>query len=68
MGKIFEASYYHFEATGCQEIDDILEAVALAGRNYHHTSEWQDPCFGPSPVQRIQEAANKAAKRMQEKE
>ena len=60
----FDAYYYSFDPTGVEEIDDILHAVATAGKMFHHTDEWSEPCKyieGKSPVDLIQEAANKAA-------
>ncbi len=63
-----DAYYYEFEPTGIEAIDRILSAVAAAGRTWHHTREWEDVIeedngFGPnkSPVEWIQESANKAA-------
>ena len=36
-------AYYHtFEPTGCDEVDAILEAIAMAGRGYHFTGDWGD--------------------------
>lgn len=53
------AYYYGFTPTGCFEIDVILEAVAQAGKAYHDTSSWNDDEY--SMVDRIQDAANRAA-------
>jgi hypothetical protein len=62
--------YIHFEATGVPEIDRLLSAVGLAGKMYHHTSDWNedDADYGPirkgeSPVDFIQRAARDAATR-----
>lgn len=63
-----DAYYYGFELTGVLPVDAILEAVAQAGKAYHHTSSWDDyDCkdYGDPPktyAQRIQDAANEAAK------
>lgn len=63
------AYYYSFEPTGVPEIDMILSAVACAGKAYHHTESWNDepgwqmlPHEGNTPVEWIQNAADKAAK------
>lgn len=57
-----DAYYYRFIATRCGEIDAVLEAVARAGRMFHHTSQWNESPFGGKTcVQEIQDAANKAA-------
>ena len=59
------AYYYSFTPTGNKDIDAILSAVASAGKGSHHTEgwsdvhEWEDDGF--SAVDRIQNAANKAA-------
>lgn len=63
------AYYYGFEATGDREIDKILSAVARAGKAFHHTESWSDETYdpvtkeytGPSHVDLIQHAADKAA-------
>jgi hypothetical protein len=40
-GRYFmEAYYYAFELTGCEPIDRILSAVAIAGKVAHHTESW----------------------------
>ena len=57
------AYYYGFEETGCDPIDDVLEAVARAGKAYHHTDQWINPDFGLKPgevceAEKIQNAAN----------
>jgi hypothetical protein len=62
-----DAYYYGFTPTGVREIDLILSAVACAGKSYHHTEDWNDDGSAPpylegnSPVEWIQNAANKAA-------
>ena len=59
-----DAYYYGFKETGVREIDEILSAVACAGKGYHHTEDWNDisEYDKRSPVDRIQDAANNAAK------
>lgn len=60
-----DAYYYGFDKTGIGVIDRILSAVAIAGKAYHHTSEWSESPWGeedgPSYAERIQIAANEAA-------
>ena len=72
------AYYYEFEPTGVKEVDELLSAVAWAGKAFHHTSQWNDECsnYGPSvdtengitPVDWIQNAANRCAKQIKEKQ
>lgn len=74
---MLDAYYYNFEPTGVKEIDEILSAVAWAGEAFHHTSQWTEECesYGPSategngvtPVDWIQNAANRAASKFKEK-
>lgn len=42
-------AYYHeFTITGCPAVDGVLEAIALAGKAYHHTADWGDEeKYGP---------------------
>jgi len=61
-----EAYYYSFNSTNCRVIDEILSAVACAGKAYHNTSEWDEPINwkddeGPSYADSIQSAADRAA-------
>lgn len=56
------AYYYAFAPTGDPAIDLILAAVASAGKGYHHTDGWSDDSLGPSYIELIQEAADRAAK------
>jgi hypothetical protein len=59
------AYYRTFTPTGCDAVDAILEAIALAGKAFHNTSEWYDGEYngtGKSYWQLIQEAADNAAK------
>lgn len=72
----FDAYYFGFDETGVKEIDNILKAVASAGAIAHHTQEWNDEGYVNgagsdgviSPVDAIQEYANRAAKAFKEKE
>lgn len=69
------AYYYSFEKTGVVEIDRILSAVAMAGKAYHETNQWKDGTYTEqltyggkiTPVELIQEMANRAAKALSEK-
>jgi hypothetical protein len=57
------AYYYGFTATGVRIVDEILSAVACAGKGYHNTDQWaDDDGDDPSYAQLIQEAADRAAK------
>lgn len=57
-----DAYYFGFSATGERVIDEILSAVACAGKAYHHTDNWNDSDDGePSYAELIQEAADRAA-------
>lgn len=55
------AYYFDFQPTGVRAIDEILSAVAVAGKRFHYTEAWADRDDGPSHADLIQEAANKAA-------
>lgn len=56
--------YYGFTSTGNDAVDAILEAVAIAGHGSHHTDGWNDnDGDGPSYAERIQHAANEAARK-----
>lgn len=73
MSEEFRAYYYSFDATGNEAIDKILHAVARAGKAYHNTSEWyEEDQYGGEPLvsyaERIQIAANDAAKTLNEVE
>lgn len=62
------AYYYSFRPTGVPEIDNILNAIAWAGKAFHHTEHWTEEispypeCEGESCCDWIQNAADKAAK------
>ena len=40
--RYMRAYFYEFTTTGHDEVDSILEAVALAGKAYHYTGDWVD--------------------------
>ena len=56
------AYYYGFDETGIRVIDEILSAVATAGKCCHHTDAWCDSDEGElSHADKIQMAADRAA-------
>lgn len=61
------AYFWAFDPTGEPAIDDILAAVACAGKAYHSTEDWEESIHGwggtegPSWWELIQNAANAAA-------
>ena len=59
------AYYYGFDPTGNKAIDEILSAVASAGKVAHHTGQWIEVYewegSGLSAVDKIQIAADNAA-------
>lgn len=68
-----QAYYYGFEPTGNLQIDNILKAVALAGKAFHNTADWNEKASyiseacqlqGDSPVEWIQRAAEQAARNL----
>ena len=63
------AYYYGFDLTGVEPVDEILRAVASAGKMYHNTECWNDIGFEdePSEAEKIQAAANDAAKLWEER-
>lgn len=52
-----DAYYYGFNETGVRCVDEILSAVASAGKGYHHTEEWGSAGY----IDQIQAAAGRAA-------
>lgn len=56
------SGYLLFKDTGVKEIDLILGAVYSASRAYHHTSGWIEGEDGETYADKIQQAANEAAK------
>lgn len=64
-----DAYYYGFTPTGMRCIDEILSAIACAGKAYHHTDRWNDSDDGePSYAELIQEAANRAAEALRSRQ
>ena len=60
--RYMRAYYFCFTPTGVDAVDAILEAVAIAGKAYHHTDQWdQDTGDGVSYAGAIQKAADEAA-------
>ena len=60
----YSAYWFSLDKTGVSEIDEILRLIAEAGKAYHSTEFWNDAydeSDEPSYIERIQEAANKAA-------
>lgn len=56
------AYYYGFDPTGSRAIDEVLSAVAVAGKSYHHTEDWNNAKPDQkSCVDNIQDAAARAA-------
>ena len=67
-----DAYYYGFEETGDRAIDELLSAIAHAGKAYHNTEGWNDELYsdysehyphlqGETVTDWIQNAANRAA-------
>jgi len=61
------AYWYGFDETGENYIDDVLSAVAVAGKRFHNTEEWGGSGWEAdegvdSCEQSIQKTANAAAK------
>lgn len=48
MRDSLDSYYFCFDATGNEAIDDVLKAVAFAGKHSHSTDEWGDEIFGCS--------------------
>lgn len=68
MSELYMTAYYYsFDHTGCREVDEILSAVACAGKAFHHTEDWNLDAYGEGPpVKCIQEAAKRAAKHIEQ--
>lgn len=66
--------YFSFDKTGVAEIDKILSAIACAGKAFHATEDWNEDCSpaehleGNTPIEWIQNAANKAAETIKQGE
>lgn len=58
-----DAYYYSFEPTGVDAIDNILAAVAAAGKAFHNTDQWQECPYTQSEscAEAIQRMADEAA-------
>ncbi len=66
-GRQFDGYYIHFETTGVEDVDEVLRAVAYAGKSYHNIEGWADDenkQDGKTCVEWIQEAAQNAADAM----
>lgn len=69
-----DAYYYGFKPTGVREVDEVLSAVAMAGKAYHGTDQWTDETYTEelmyegkiTPEELIQEMADRAAKKFKE--
>ena len=60
------AYYFGFSETGWRPVDEVLSAVAQAGKGYHHTESWNDSDPGErSYAEEIQMAATRAAEAAQ---
>lgn len=60
--------YIGFDGTGVDAVDDILRAIAAAGKAYHHTRDWQENLYGNdfSYEELIQEMANRCSRVLRE--
>ena len=70
--KIQQGYWIYFNNTGVDCIDEILSAIGHAGKAYHNTEGWNESTSyanedGPTHVDLIQDAANKAALAFREK-
>ena len=60
-----DAYYYGFTRTGVGLVDDILSAVAKAGKSFHGTDMWNEELYdGGTCESRIQDAADAAAEQI----
>lgn len=50
---------FGFDSSGNAAVDNILAAIAMAGRACHNTEDWY--LGSPAPVEFIQDAANDLA-------
>lgn len=68
--RVLEAYYFAFESVGDYAIDNILKALALAGKAYHSTEFWheehgyEEGPSGESYADLIERAAYSAAEEM----
>lgn len=65
------AGYIDFYKTGNPDVDRLLDVIHLAGKAFHHTSQWTDEIGemyqgveGECPLDWIQNEANKLAKKL----
>jgi len=61
------AYYYTFVPTGDEDVDNLLAAIAAAGKAFHSTSDWTDECEwldGKSYIDLIQERARVIADKL----
>lgn len=65
-----DAYYYSFDPTGHDLVDELLSALAWAGKRYHYTGDWNNPAGDdePSSIEEIQAAAHRIAARLRELE
>lgn len=63
-----------FENTGIEEVDDLLYALQCASDHFHNSKNWDQEWYpesygltGDTPVEAIQELANKLAKVLKKK-
>lgn len=68
MRDPLDSYYFGFGSTGVPEIDDVLAAVARAGRAYHSTEFWSDTDYGQSETSKIQDAAFASAEILKAKD
>lgn len=66
--KSLNSYYFSFEKTGDDDVDNLLYAICRAGKAFHSTEQWHDEVgemyegvHGESPIDWIQNAANKLA-------
>lgn len=59
-----QSYWFHFQTTGVEIVDAILDAVCAAGVRYHHTESWIDG--DPSEIDKIQGEAEAVADKIQE--
>lgn len=70
IDKWASAYYYSFQLTGVEKVDNLLRAIARAGKSFHHTDQWADPqewLGHKSYVDLIQESANELAEEFAKK-
>lgn len=62
----FDGYYIHFDTTGVDVVDEVLRAVAFAGKAYHDIEGWSSGTkwLGKTCAEWIQDAARNAADAM----